>query len=851
MLGSAGHLCIIISFVASLLCIFSYVKAGLLLPSPNRHWLKNARICFKIHFVSILAAFTCLFLILKNHHYEYQYAWQHSSNELPWYFLLSCFWEGQEGSFLVWIAWNAFIGLVLMLRARIMETRVMTVFMGLQVLLITMIMGSYIGNTWQLGSSPFMLLNETSANSLFESNPNFIPANGSGLNPLLQNIWMVIHPPIIFLGFALCSVPFSFCIAGLIKQNPMGWIKQAQKWLLLCTGILGLGIMMGAYWAYETLNFGGYWNWDPVENAVYIPWLVLVAAVHATLLFRKRKKALLLTNILVISAFILVIYSTFLTRSGILGDSSVHAFTDNGLSNQILFLLFFTLCVSIGLLIYNRKKISGNKQSPLKSIDLSFWVASGITILCLAAFQVLLPTSFPVINKISALMGATEKIATPSDQVIFYSKFQLWFAVGIGITAGIAQIIYFKGIQNWKNFEQHLFKPVLFALLAASLLVFYLRIQDLRYIVLLISAFFAFAVAATMLYKPLKSKDIKWGGSLSHLGFSVMIIGFVLSSGKSKILSQNRSLNAPESNLPVHTVQENMLLNRDIGVKMQNYNFVFEGVYLESVDKKFKYNIDLLSPTSHEDKYIAKADLTADNVVGKQGNIVTVNKENRFYHLLVIKGNDTLHLWPRMQNNPKMGYIASPSIASFLNKDLYVHVSNFPDPSKVKWSPPEHFSINKGLSFNYKGLIVTLDKIEQGLEFAHLNPEEADFALTAQLTINDKERSYKCKPTFAIKGDRVRIYPDKVSALGVQVGFNNIDPKTGEVKLDISSSQRDWITLKVLEMPFISFVWIGTLIMCLGITQSIRDKILNGAGKVIALHSSDHNEEQKVPANQH
>src|SRR5205085_7221679 len=147
--------------------------------------------------------------------------------------------------------------------------------------------------------------------------------DGSGLNQLLQNYWMVIHPPVLFLGFASTIVPFSFAIAGLWKKNFSGWTRVALPWTLFSCAILGTGIMLGAMWAYESLTFGGYWAWDPVENASLVPWMVLVAGIHTLLIYKHSGHSLRTTHLFFIIAFGLVLYSTFLTRSGILGETSV------------------------------------------------------------------------------------------------------------------------------------------------------------------------------------------------------------------------------------------------------------------------------------------------------------------------------------------------------------------------------------------------------------------------------------------------------------------------------------------------------------------------------------------------
>ena len=149
------------------------------------------------------------------------------------------------------------------------NTSLMVVLGFTQLLLSSMILGVVIYDL-KIGSSPFILLRDAISAPIFQLDPSYIPEDGSGLNPLLQNYWMVIHPPTLFLGFAVCIVPFSYAISSLRLREYKSWIKYAKTWLIVSIIILGVGIMMGAYWAYETLNFGGYWNWDPVENAVYV-----------------------------------------------------------------------------------------------------------------------------------------------------------------------------------------------------------------------------------------------------------------------------------------------------------------------------------------------------------------------------------------------------------------------------------------------------------------------------------------------------------------------------------------------------------------------------------------------------
>ena len=287
---------------------------------------------------------------------------------------------------------------------------------------------------------------------------NLFPEDGKGLNALLQNYWMVIHPPTLFLGFALTVVPFSFCMAGLWLKKYSDWIRPALPWSLFGGAVLGLGILMGGYWAYETLNFGGYWNWDPVENAVYVPWIFLIASIHTMITYKNSETALKASIILVISVFIFILYATFLTRSGILGDASVHSFTDLGLSGQLLivsavflWLRHCTFCYSL-----EKNSIDGKEAS---AYSREFWIFIGATTLCLMGFQVIAGTSIPVINSVIGFFGVETKFAPPTDAVAFYSKFQIWFAIVLGILSAVGQFFWWKKIDR-KILLNELFIPV-------------------------------------------------------------------------------------------------------------------------------------------------------------------------------------------------------------------------------------------------------------------------------------------------------------------------------------------------------------------------------------------------------
>ena len=355
--GSFGHFLVILAFISSIIATYAFAKSI----NNNQSWARFAKGAFYVHAIAIFGVVATLFAMISGHMFEYHYVYQYTSKILPVYYQVSSFWNGQEGSFLLWMFWNAVLGLILIHTNKSWRAPMMAVFTFTQVFLVSMIMGVVVLDV-KIGSSPFLLLRDVLNDPIFKMQPDFIPEDGRGLNPLLQNYWMVIHPPTLFLGFATTVIPFAYAVGGLLTGRLKEWIRPALPWAQFSAAVLGVGILMGAYWAYETLNFGGYWNWDPVENAIYVPWLILVAALHTMIAFKKSNVALKASIILVLCTYILIVYSTFLTRSGVLGNASVHSFTDLGLSGQLLIYLFVFIILSVILTARVWKQIPGSKE---------------------------------------------------------------------------------------------------------------------------------------------------------------------------------------------------------------------------------------------------------------------------------------------------------------------------------------------------------------------------------------------------------------------------------------------------------------------------------------------------------
>lgn len=819
MLGNLGHILIITAFVAAAVSATAY---SIHREGGNREWRHFGRGAFWIHALAIVGAVACLYAILFGHHYEYQYAWQHTSNDLPYYFLISAFWEGQEGSFLLWVLWGAVVGVVLIYLLPKWEKPVMFCYCLLQILLVSMLLGVYAGDA-KVGQSAFALLRDTSSSEIYLLAPQFVPLDGNGLNPLLQNIWMVIHPPMVFFAFAVSGVPYCLALAGLWTGRLPEALRLGAPWMLASAITCGMGILMGAYWAYETLNFGGYWNWDPVENAVLVPWLFMVATVHGMVLYRRKRKALVTSVALMLGTFILVVYSTYLTRSGVLGDSSVHSFTDLGMSTQLVAFLLILILGAGGLYAYRFRQLPSSAETPMLSLD--FWMLMGMILMGLSAFQVIFPTSLPVLNAFMALFGVDSNLAPPADAVAFYSKFQVWFAVGFCLLAGTAQVVYWRKADTWVSLEKELAFPIALSLILAGCAAFLAKTTDISYLALITAAFYTLVVSVQLFYRLVSGMArSSLGGISAHLGMALLFLGFVYSSGHQRVISQNLTINAPDSGLPAHTVQENLLLNRNMTKASQGYDLTYLAThYTLASDPTVLIDKDRVFNTPFGDTKIAKQDLGgSQGMAFGGGDTLKVNTENTYYTIEIQKGGQAFLAHPRMQDNPTMGYIASPDIHHAWLGDVYTHITNFPDPEKMEWDEFQPYELAIGAMADYKGLEVKLQAIRAKQRAVGVSMGPDDLLLEARLLVQDGRQSYEARPLYHIDGlRRVRIYPDEIPALGVKVAIQEINPATGRHTLAFSSSARDWVTIKSIEMPLVGLVWLGGLLILVGMGLSL------------------------------
>lgn len=994
------------------------------IPTEKSAWEKMGIGSFATHIAAVLGIIATLFYMIYTHDYRYHYVWSHSSNELPVYYMISCFWEGQEGSFLLWTFWHAVLGGILLRNKTEWRNLVMAVIASIQMVLCTMILGAYFGemwvkafyvlallipaavfakplidkklhfntlsfqgnfhlaslilpvltlllilrnqtgfgeiwsfatafssstnvifslwvaaiagyilfyvffvkenikqqqypeifagatlaalavvislvesSSWKIGSTPFLQLRYAMANApIFQSDPDFVPTNGSGLNALLQNYWMVIHPPTLFLGFASTIVPFSFMVAGLIKGKYDAWIAPARTWLLFSVMILGIGIIMGGYWAYETLNFGGYWNWDPVENASLVPWLTGVASLHGLLMYQKNKSYLKFSMILISSTFLLVLYSTFLTRSGILGETSVHTFTDLGLSGQLLVLVFAYLIPVILLFVIRWKNIP-TKEEEAKLWSAEFFLFLGTLIFVFAGAEISFSTSLPVFNKIFGT-----HIAPPIKLQLFYYKWNVWFAILFGVFSGIGQFLWWK-IAEKKKLADVIFRPFVIAAVCGSATLIFLTYKQmpfsyhesfsetwkqggignyLSYIflafadeILLFTSLFALAANGDILFSLLKknSKGLKvMGGTVTHIGFALMLVGILFSSGFDAVVSKNLT---PEElkGFKGDSQNDNILLPVGITRQVPGYFVKYLGkkeakapigeiVVIENNPNivKIKFE-DATGETFAQElpkAIFAKKKGTSQTPVHTMSNSSEdINMEyvrefmnkNLEYLKPKLINNRTIfqveftsmadstkkfRLYPESEVNQEMGGLLShPSRKIFASRDIYAFVSSMPDPKEVEVEPQYHdFQAKPGDKFFIGKIEVTLTGIADlsGRE----ETKDLSLAVAAMLKIKMDSLEYEAKPVYTIDGNRrPGMIEADVPELGLKFAFVNVNPKAGTIQLQVEQKPagNDWIVLKAIEKPAINLLWLGTFVLTAGFLIAIYRRMKENSRK--------------------
>lgn len=927
--GQVGHLCAVLSFVAALLATVAYFLATQRRARPDyESWRNLGRFAFLLHGLATFAIVGSLFFILANKYYEYQYAFSNVSNDLPVRYVFSAFWKEQQGSFLLWSFWHIVLGLILMLRSGKWETSVLTTIALAETFIASMILGLYFGD-FRLGASPFDLLREMpeAANApIFKTADYLSRIDGNGLNPLLQNYWMTIHPPTLFLGFASTIVPFAFAVAGLWMRDHKDWLRPALHWSLFSGAILGTGVLMGGAWAYEALSFGGYWAWDPVENTSLVPWIVMVAGIHTNLIARATGYSIRSTYGLYLLSFVLVLYSTYLTRSGILGDTSAHAFTEMGLGVQlILFILTFS---GLGLWLWaSRYRSVPEIKSEEKTTAREFWMLIGSLVLLFSVVLITGATSLPVWNKLVQIFDPNYVGAALKDPIEHHNRYQLWIAVFIGILSGLAQFTRYSE-RNWSAYSRKFMLHIGIAVAGAAVLTVlnaqWISVQAWQLYFLLFAAMFTVVSNLDYLITGLKG-NLKLAGSvISHVGFGALVLG-VMSTGLDKawISSNSFAMDGLIEGMGNDDLKKNVILMKEAAMPIRDN---FDATYLRDTierqtrtfavnfkkrdqdgnytgesftvtpnvmyDRQFSKVVASNPSTQHYWNYdifttvssLPKAELdpeyakqqedslrfepyeasVGDTIFTKKNYLVVegITKQPTHPDYHAEKGDLAfgLKLKAYALDNPQ-GFPATPMLYFRPGKGAFALATQIGQlQMKIRLTEAsmeqllkaedalqyQQFQVRDGDEFQVGDYKIHFKGADREIKNSAYVAEPNDIAVAASLEITGPNgQKATAAPVYVIRNNQQLSLKDEAPALGLHFRFENIDPKKGLLTIGVAQSgtnarkisleiaenaaRSDYIVLEAIIFPGIKLVWIGAIMMMLGLAFSLVRRLVTRA----------------------
>lgn len=477
------------------------------LAARQKRWLVWARQAYLLAFASAITAFGILVALCMQSDFRVVYVANFSSSDLPWYYKLSSAWAGQEGSFLLWAFWTALLGLLLIRRLQRYEPLTMAVYSSILAFLMAIL----------TKQSPFLLYP-----------PSEVPPEGMGLNPLLQNYWMAIHPPTIFIGFAALGIPFSIAVAALLRKDWDGWAQIALPFVILCWVTLGAGLILGGYWAYVTLGWGGFWGWDPVENSSLVPWLVITGLMHGLVVQRNRGGLHRSNLLMALLGAPLFFYGTYMTRSGALAESSVHAFdalAKGALGLVVAMLLTYTIG-GVGLWLIRLRSIPAKQTAEgVLSRDMAF--SLGIIALVVIAGLTLTGASMPIISHLVAKQSSSVDIS-------YYHLANAPFAYVFLLLLGLVPFLSWRKVENTDVFIQRISAPWYATLvigLAVAFASYFLRMPvAVGVFFLMLLAVFATLSNAILVWRLAKRSPMSMGGYLTHVGVGLVLLGAAASA---------------------------------------------------------------------------------------------------------------------------------------------------------------------------------------------------------------------------------------------------------------------------------------------------------------------------------
>ena len=757
----------------------------------GRSFARAGRAAFLLAVAGVLAASATLGTLLMTHRFDVQYVYDHSARAMSPLYYFPSFWAGQEGSFLLWGFWIAILGVVLAWTSGTAERRVMPIYSAVLLFLVGMV----------TIRSPFLP-------TLDQSGFQVTPAEGLGLNPNLENYWMVIHPPTLFLGFAALAVPFAFALAALFWRGDLmtlndGWLRRALPWGLFSFAILGLAMMMGGYWAYEMLGWGGFWEWDPVENGPFVPWMGILGFLHAAQIQRIRggfSKPTLLFALLPLSG---ALYETFLTRTGVLDKFSVHSFSTLGgaANNVLLGALVVAVVVSVGALLWRSKSIPKAETTTEDIQSREFGFTMAVVVLTLCGFIAALGLSAPLLTGLGVKLHIADFQGAVRED--YHNKALFPIAVLLALGMGIGPHLAWRG-RGGPDGGKLVWSYGLSVLAAGAFVAGskYLgtpldRGHLIPQLLLFTASIFAVISNLLLLRRLFPSKGgargaSPWtiGGVLSHIGAAVLLLGVVC------------LVTFVKKDTDVLLVQ-----NRPSAVLNGAYTMVYRGMSSDwENDRDNKLLFDVASRDGRE-RFTARLPFALRPVEGGEkkifGHPAIVHHTGGDLYFALKDGPDEFYKTPVYQPKLKLGDVKKIGPYS-------VEFMRFDNPMgavvRATGQIPDVFPVSAILRVTYKG--VTTMVSPKFIRFkGNPNPKSPEVKLPGGWLVG-----------FA----------------GMNAGSSDqANPGAGAMNETAALTLREdsgppsqAFQLEVTTRPMINLVWIGTLLLVFGGLVSMRRRIL-------------------------
>ncbi len=676
---------------------------------------------------------------IQTHQFQWQYVFSYSSRDLSPFYLITTFWGGQEGTFLLWLALGSIYGIVL-IRKKFDDEPLIMSFMNLVLAFIAMIL---------IKKNPFTYIWDMNPGR-FEA--GMVPLDGNGLNPLLQDPWMIIHPPVLFTGYSATMILFAFAMTALVTKNHDNWIRKVFPYGIFVVLALGTGIILGGYWAYTTLGWGGYWGWDPVENSSFIPWLASLAFLHGAIV-QRRHGGLKRTNIfLALFTFILVLYGSFLTRSGVLSDFSVHSFSESVLTDYLSAFVVLFVALSLIMYIYGTRNIRAERVSE-KFLTRETFMLFGILALLLSSILTFFGTSAPLITGVFA--------DEPSNVSIeYYNLLNAPIAIMVGLFIALSPILSWRR-ENQINIMRYRFH--IMTAIFIGILGFILGLRDLIPLVIFMLFIFAITVNGEIVFRRLKARSLDFGGYLSHVGIGFMLIGIITSSAYETNTRTTLPINSPKQVL--------------------TYEMNYQGFRRGSDGK----------------------DEAVIQVAGIGVNPLEASP--KFY-------------WSEFNK----AFMRNPSVHNLWIKDLYISpIQVIPADQTISAS---QITLNKAEPAYFEKYTMIFD----GYEMSDHTQAANTIEVYALIKISHEGSAHTIKPGIKVTGQSRALIPAFLPETERALNIQNIDIDQGAITIMVdqittgTDESREMLAVEVTEKPLINLLWLGTIVMIIGVSVSLVNR---------------------------